>query len=106
MVLQDVNDNPPEFIPSSVYHARISEASQPGIEVKQVLAVDRDKNSNLVSYYLETGSSNFEISDANKLTGKWNRLLSQLNENHLVGTFWLVNVVNYIRDYCGIVSCR
>ncbi len=35
VILVDVNDRAPEFQPSNVYHARISEASQPGIVVKQ-----------------------------------------------------------------------
>ena len=69
--LLDVNDNPPEFIPSSVYSARISEASQPGIEVKQVLAIDQDKDSDVVSYYMEDGSQYFEITEANRLSGMW-----------------------------------
>ena len=36
MILVDVNDRAPEFQPSNLYYARLSEASQPGIVVKQV----------------------------------------------------------------------
>ena len=36
VILVDVNDREPEFQPSNVYYARLSEASQPGIVVKQV----------------------------------------------------------------------
>ena len=39
VILVDVNDRAPEFQPSSVYYARISEASQTGIVVKQVIVL-------------------------------------------------------------------
>lgn len=71
-MLEDVNDNPPRFMPEATYRARISEASQPGIEVKQVLATDRDKTSGAINYSMvyDTPESNaFEISDANRQTG-------------------------------------
>ena len=52
ITLMDVNDNPPQFIPSDVYHARISEASHSGTEVKQVQAVDADKTHGKIAYYM------------------------------------------------------
>jgi len=67
-----VNDNPPNFVPSNIYRARISEASQPGVEVKQVLASDSDKNTGFVRYYIvyDTPESQaFEIVNTNRLTG-------------------------------------
>ena len=52
ITLLDVNDNPPQFLPSDVYYARISEASRTGSEVKQVQAVDADKSHGIISYYM------------------------------------------------------
>ena len=72
ILLSDINDNPPQFIPSSTYKSRISEASQPGIEVKQVLAVDKDKSSGTVNYFMVYNSEEaeaFEIMPSNLQTG-------------------------------------
>lgn len=73
ITLLDVNDNPPEFQPSNVYYARISEASKPGIEVKQVFAVDHDKNNGPLVYSMVYGNQwtdAFEITEKNKFAGK------------------------------------
>ena len=46
ITLLDVNDNPPEFIPSDVYDdVMFPESSPMGYEVERVEAIDRDKNS-------------------------------------------------------------
>ena len=52
ITLLDVNDNPPHFTPSDVYHANVPESSQPGFEVKRVEAVDIDKNPGPVRYVI------------------------------------------------------
>ena len=70
-MLLDINDSAPIFIPSDVYTARISEASQPGIEVKQVLAIDSDETVGRIQYFLNPSpeSQAFEITSANRETG-------------------------------------
>ncbi len=68
----DVNDRAPEFQPSNSYHARISEAAQPGTEVKQVIAIEYDKHAENIKYYLENtgpGSDAFEITEENRESG-------------------------------------
>ena len=45
ITLLDVNDNDPEWVPSNMYTATVSEGSSPGVEVKQVTAIDRDLNT-------------------------------------------------------------
>ena len=72
IILDDVNDNSPVFAPSTTDIAQISEASQPGLNVKQLVATDVDKNSTPIKYYIihDTEQSNvFEISDANRESG-------------------------------------
>ena len=72
VTLDDVNDFPPEFQPSNIYSARVSEASQPGVDVKQVSAVDKDRNAGSVQYvmvYDTVESESFEITDENRETG-------------------------------------
>ena len=67
-----MNDNPPEFIPSDVYSAKVSEAAQPGAEVKKVEAEDKDKNADPVTYYMvydTEQSHSFTITEANRETG-------------------------------------
>ena len=72
VVLDDINDNPPVFTPSGTYTAQISEASQSGLNVKQLLATDADKDSTPIKYYIihNTEQSNvFKITDANRESG-------------------------------------
>ena len=74
VTLLDINDNAPEFQPSDIYSARISEASKPGIEVKQVVAFDKDKNNGDIEYSIVYDPSNvwtqsFEVTEANKHRG-------------------------------------
>ncbi|CAH1794571.1 unnamed protein product [Owenia fusiformis] len=51
--LLDVNDNPPEFQPSNIYMAAVSEASSVGATVTKVDALDRDKNNGQMAYRIE-----------------------------------------------------
>lgn len=72
IVLDDINDNPPHFTPSSYYTARVSEAAKPGTEVVRVVAVDYDKNPGPIQYlmvYDTNASLAFEITDHNRQTG-------------------------------------
>ena len=72
IILDDVNDNSPVFTPSATYFAQISEASQPGLNVKQLLATDADKHSDPIRYFIVHGteqSNAFEISDDNRESG-------------------------------------
>lgn len=48
ITLLDVNDNPPEWVPSDVFSASISEIASAGDEVKQVTAIDRDMNTGAI----------------------------------------------------------
>ena len=72
ITLDDVNDNPPEFDPGSTYLARVSEASQPGVEVTRVVAIDHDKNPGPIKYFISFDSEqskSFAITDDNRLSG-------------------------------------
>ncbi|KAG0414954.1 hypothetical protein HPB47_007882, partial [Ixodes persulcatus] len=56
VVVQDVNDNPPEFS-RKFYHAVVSEASAVGVEVLKVLATSRDSGLNAeVTYFFSAGN--------------------------------------------------
>ncbi|XP_042145867.1 fat-like cadherin-related tumor suppressor homolog isoform X2 [Ixodes scapularis] len=56
IVVQDVNDNPPEFS-RKFYHAVVSEASAVGVEVLKVLATSRDSGLNAeVTYFFSAGN--------------------------------------------------
>ena len=72
IILDDVNDNPPEFTPSPYFTALVSEASKPGTEIVRVVAVDHDKNPGSIEYWMvyDTNASlSFEITDQNRETG-------------------------------------
>ena len=72
IILDDVNDNSPVFTPSATYVAQISEASQPGLNVKQLFATDADEHSAPIRYFIVHGteqSNAFEISDDNRESG-------------------------------------
>ena len=50
ITLLDVNDNPPEFIPSDVYDdVSFPESSPIGYSVVRVDAIDRDKNTDPIT---------------------------------------------------------
>ena len=72
ILLEDVNDNPPEFDPGNTYYARVSEASQPGVEVTRVVAIDRDKNPGPIQYFIlldSEESESFAITEENRQSG-------------------------------------
>ncbi|CAN8006700.1 unnamed protein product, partial [Ixodes hexagonus] len=56
VVVQDVNDNPPEFS-RKFYYASVSEASAVGVEVLKVLATSKDSGVNAeVTYFFSAGN--------------------------------------------------
>lgn len=56
VIVQDVNDNPPEFS-RKFYHATVSEAASVGYEVIRVLATSRDSGVNAeITYFLSGGN--------------------------------------------------
>jgi hypothetical protein len=82
VTLLDVNDNAPRFVPTPEYSARVSEAAQPGSEVKQVLAVDPDRGEaeadgeGRIAYSIVYDEANpwmeaFEVTEENRYTGRW-----------------------------------
>ncbi|OWF48736.1 cadherin-23-like [Mizuhopecten yessoensis] len=61
--LIDVNDNPPQFVPSALYKVNISEGRDINDFVTMVVATDADKNQQLQYFIAEDTSNSFKILD-------------------------------------------
>ncbi|XP_078320025.1 cadherin-23-like isoform X2 [Crassostrea virginica] len=64
VTLQDVNDNPPEFLPGPQYHVNVSEGREVNDLVITVSAVDKDKRPNIYYTIGQNHLNSFQITDS------------------------------------------
>ena len=70
IIISDVGNRPPQFIPSNLLTAHVFESARAGTEVARIVAVDPVVNDQLVVYSISSDKSGlFDINDANRQTG-------------------------------------